>query len=509
MTVKKTDAQKGRPLQLEGNLASEYNSKYSGVATCSSTSEEIMAKVYTGQDDAFYQLIVDKSEKLTEAGKSLIAYIKKRLNKGEPGKLRFMEQAPRARRAVGEDYFIFIEGNSELMNILTQSIINDWPGYDFGNGLVLPGEQNTTATPQTADPNDFVAQDAGDVAETPVPEIPGVCMATVNYDNFAGLSGLVGNPNDVNARQPNLFTIANAADLMAVHAATRSLEDALGAAIRDPALSSAGAYTVKVDTNGVSYIQAPEGSPSSTLTTFSVTRVSITGPASAFPASLVNNNVDHVLSVPTGSSCTLSEIQTQMTSGAGNPTLTYDSSDKNSPVFVTVEKAMTRVLLDAMSAALRNQINTVTTTTTTAASDASAGAGGSSGGMLLIVIAVVAILIIVLIVIVVVKRRGNGGAAQGKSTQADRAVVAFENPMYDDPGTAAVTDQAIYDNGDEGEGLYDEPAFNEGVNKANPMYASAEDLADDAMYEGGDGYLDTGEEEEGGYLDVAPEDEDE
>ena len=89
------------------------------------------------------------------------------------------------------------------------------------------------------------------------------------------------------------------------------------------------------------------------------------------------------------------------------------------------------------------------------------------------------------------KRGGNKNAAA--SRKADRTVVAFENPMYADGNAGG---QAQYDAPDAGgEGLYDEPAFNAGAaNKSNPMYESTEDLAG-----GADG------DDDGGYLDVAPD----
>jgi len=124
-------------------------------------------------------------------------------------------------------------------------------------------------------------------------------------------------------------------------------------------------------------------------------------------------------------------------------------------------------------------------------------------------------ILIILIVVVVVVRRKKGRAAAPKSGKGadDRTVVAFENPMYDDPGTHG-SFQPAYDNGQiggahESEGLYDEPAFN-ASNKANPVYQSTEDLADGGGG-GGDGYLDVapktgGAPEDVGYLGGQAED---
>merc|ERR1712046_183982 len=96
-------------------------------------------------------------------------------------------------------------------------------------------------------------------------------------------------------------------------------------------------------------------------------------------------------------------------------------------------------------------------------------AAGGGGGLLLIII------IIVLAVCL-----ASGGGKKGD--RADRNVVAFENPMYDDPkqGEKGATTTG----GDNGM-LYDEPSFNS-TDKQNPMYASNENTNDD----------------NGGYLDV-------
>jgi len=130
-----------------------------------------------------------------------------------------------------------------------------------------------------------------------------------------------------------------------------------------------------------------------------------------------------------------------------------------------------------------------------AASALSSPAGGAGIG-----VGIGAGVLILIVVIVVVRRRRNNGS----SGKADRNVVAFENPMYDDPtsgGAAPVYDMSNPAGGaqvPENEGLYDEPAFN--ANKAvaggpareNPVYQSTENVA----------------EEGGGYLDVDGQDED-
>ena len=127
-----------------------------------------------------------------------------------------------------------------------------------------------------------------------------------------------------------------------------------------------------------------------------------------------------------------------------------------------------------------------------ASHEAASGGGGSSIGIIAGAAAAAVVIIIIIIVIVVKRRNNNSSVAAGAARGGDRNVVAFENPMYDSP--AATDAQPTYDDANMGggEGLYDEPAFNMGADKANPMYQSAEDLAG-----GGD---------DSGYLDVAPED---
>jgi len=99
--------------------------------------------------------------------------------------------------------------------------------------------------------------------------------------------------------------------------------------------------------------------------------------------------------------------------------------------------------------------------------------------------------VVIIIIIVVMKRGSNKSGAA--SRKADRTVVAFENPMYADGNAGG---GGGYDQGGGGEGLYDEPAFNAGNEaKQNPMYESTEDLAEGPA----DG-------DDGGYLDVAPDD---
>jgi len=104
----------------------------------------------------------------------------------------------------------------------------------------------------------------------------------------------------------------------------------------------------------------------------------------------------------------------------------------------------------------------------------------------------VVILLIIVVGAVTVCGAGAGGAAAGGKNdwENDRSVVAFENPMYDDPNagqqrgsmkrSASKKAKAAAAMADDGGGLYDEPAFND-----EPEPAAG-----------------------GGYLDVEPDDDD-
>merc|ERR1711998_794660 len=95
---------------------------------------------------------------------------------------------------------------------------------------------------------------------------------------------------------------------------------------------------------------------------------------------------------------------------------------------------------------------------------------------------------IICILIVVVMKKG-GAKEPASSGMGQQNVVAFENPMYDDPTQGGGDMGGAPDDG----GLYDEPAFNMGDGeKANPMYASNENVG----------------KEGGGYLDVQPDGDD-
>lgn len=127
---------------------------------------------------------------------------------------------------------------------------------------------------------------------------------------------------------------------------------------------------------------------------------------------------------------------------------------------------------------------------------AAANPSSSSGFPIIVVIAAaVGVLLIVLIILIVVKLRQRNNPGR-KTTNKDRTVVSFENPIYDDPGTDAYAGSPVYEAGDDGEdeGLYDEPAFNADKKQTeNPLYDSNESLA---------AYSDEEEEDDGGYLDV-------
>jgi len=127
--------------------------------------------------------------------------------------------------------------------------------------------------------------------------------------------------------------------------------------------------------------------------------------------------------------------------------------------------------------------------------------GGSGAGMPMIIGAAVGGIILLALIILLLLRRRRSRQTHDNSSKSvqDRTVVAFENPMYDDPAHV----QPVYDStltglghGDS-EGLYDEPAFNAG-NKHNPIYQSHEDIIGGG---GGGGGAGGGGD---GYLDVAP-----
>jgi hypothetical protein len=119
---------------------------------------------------------------------------------------------------------------------------------------------------------------------------------------------------------------------------------------------------------------------------------------------------------------------------------------------------------------------TTTTTTTTTADPNNIAAKGSAASLPIIPIAAAAgggILLVVIVVIIVMRRRRN----QAQNGAGDkRAVVAFENPMYE---TGKDGSQPVYDNKEGHEGLYDEPAFAAKTDKSNPVYNSNENLASD------------------------------
>ena len=121
------------------------------------------------------------------------------------------------------------------------------------------------------------------------------------------------------------------------------------------------------------------------------------------------------------------------------------------------------------------ELSALFTTTTTTQSTSNEAAKGSAASLPIIPIAAAAgggILLVVIIVIILVRRRRN----QPQNGGDKRAVVAFENPMYEQ-GKGSNGGQAIYDNKDGHEGLYDEPAFAAKTDKSNPLYNSNENLA--------------------------------
>ena len=150
---------------------------------------------------------------------------------------------------------------------------------------------------------------------------------------------------------------------------------------------------------------------------------------------------------------------------------------------------MTKMSLYQREMYLRGVVHNMPTTTTTLPPQASTSDDGAfGGGMMIIIIAAVAVLLLIVIIVVVMKGGNNDKDGGAKSSEA-RGVVAFENPMYDDPNAGSAPAAA-----GGGAGLYDEPTFEGEAGKANPMYDNNEKT------EGGEG---------GGYLDVTPDDEDE
>jgi len=156
-----------------------------------------------------------------------------------------------------------------------------------------------------------------------------------------------------------------------------------------------------------------------------------------------------------------------------------------------------------------------TFSTSCAVSNAASTSGGSSstvvGAAIGAVIGIIALVVLIIIAVVLMRRR-NPGLVASAMTQKDRNVVAFENPMYDDPTQVGGSAAPVYDMSvagaqsttDGGEGLYDEPAFNANnqsnqpghESRENPVYSSTGDLTEQ-----------TETEEGGGYLDVAGQDE--
>lgn len=113
----------------------------------------------------------------------------------------------------------------------------------------------------------------------------------------------------------------------------------------------------------------------------------------------------------------------------------------------------------------------------TVSASASASTNSEAGSSMALIGAAAAVVVIV--IIVVMNKKGSGGGSQ----KAQRDAIAFENPVYENSNKAGAS-----------EGLYDEPAFGKSQ-QSNPMYDSNEDLSGGA--------------DEGGYLDVDPEDEEE
>ncbi|EGD81323.1 hypothetical protein PTSG_11361 [Salpingoeca rosetta] len=219
--------------------------------------------------------------------------------------------------------------------------------------------------------------------------------------------------------------------------------------------------------------------------------------AAAYDALIAATTCGPAGSLPTGD-CVLdvaadvvAQIETRVQNAVNAATTTTSTTTATKPVISTSSSSTTAPVTIAPAESSAASVGVI--------------AGGAAAG--------VVALIAVVILIVVLQRRGGSRSSgkAGTAVDANRHVVAFENPMYDDPGLNPAMVQPVYEAaGDkpEEEGLYDEPAFTVGLNdKTNPIYQSNEDLAEsdydniaDSEDDGPDGT---------GYLDVAPEVEDE
>ncbi len=115
------------------------------------------------------------------------------------------------------------------------------------------------------------------------------------------------------------------------------------------------------------------------------------------------------------------------------------------------------------------ELEAILATTTTSTTPKPEGAKSSAASLPIVPVAAGAgggIILIIIIVIVVIRRKRR------TQPQDQRAVVAFENPMYDTNKNGG--SQPLYDNKDTHEGLYDEPAFASKTEKTNPIYGDAD-----------------------------------
>ena len=145
----------------------------------------------------------------------------------------------------------------------------------------------------------------------------------------------------------------------------------------------------------------------------------------------------------------------------------------------TLGLVITQMSMHAVGVMLNESI-VLTDSAWTAFTAPSAGEEEEELPMMIIIAAGAGCLLLTIIVVVIVSM--SGGEKEEKS---NRNVIAFENPMYDDPNNGA----GNFDAGEDG-GLYDEPSF-QADNKQNPTYSSEDNIADPGA---------------GGYLDVEPDD---
>jgi hypothetical protein len=149
--------------------------------------------------------------------------------------------------------------------------------------------------------------------------------------------------------------------------------------------------------------------------------------------------------------------------------------------------------------------------------DSSSSSGGSSTGIIIAVVIVVIVIAVAVVVVVVMKKKGGGGGG-GSGEGGERAVVSFENPMYDQ---APKDGKAPGGSAPAAEGMYAEPAATDGYQDVSPNAGGEFGGFDDGaagssgyMDVGGgggggsSGYMDVSGQQQSGYMDVGGGDDD-